>query len=71
MNEFWCEMEQKGRFFVGRRPARLAVDALPEDLELFVQQDDRFRTATTRTRDVMLVEDIMDRNASTHGKFVG
>src|SRR5262245_43514872 len=71
VNKFGCEMEQKRRFFVRRRPPRFAVDALPEHFELFVQQNDCFGTPATRTRDVMLVEDIIDRHASSHTRFVG
>ena len=64
-------MEQESRFLVRGRPPGFAVDALPKHFEVLVQQDDGLWTAAARTRNVMLIEDIIDRNASSHIRIVG
>lgn len=63
--------EQQRGFFVARRPAAFAIDALPGNLELLVNQHNRLGTSAARTTRAMLVEHVMNRQSSLHIRLVG
>jgi hypothetical protein len=63
--------QQELGFFVARRPPAFAIDTLPGDLELLVNQNHSLGASATGTRHTMLVEDVMSRKASLHVRLVG
>jgi hypothetical protein len=71
MDRFQRGTEQQRRFFVARRPAAFAIDALPRDLELLVDQDNRLGAAASGTTHAMFVEHVMNRQSSLHVRLVG
>jgi len=63
--------EQQFRLLVARRPPTFAVDALPCDFELLVDQHNSLGAPAARTGYPMLVEQVMSRKASLHRQLVG
>ena len=71
MNRFEGRPKQECRLFVTGRPSNFAIDALPVDVELSVEQNDCFGALTPRTRDAVLIEDVGQFDASSHTRFFG
>ena len=71
MNGLERRTQEQGGLVVARRPSAFAIDALPGDLELCVNQDDRLRTTTARTDRAMPIEDLGNHKASLHNRLVG
>ena len=63
--------EQQLRFFVARRPAAFAVDALPCDFEQLVDEDHSLRAPAARAGYAMFVEHVMSCQASLHVQLLG
>ena len=71
MDGFERRAQQQFRLFVAGRPPAFAVDALPCDLELLVDQHHGLGAPAAWARHAVLVEDVMGRQASLHVRLVG
>lgn len=71
MNRLQSRAKQQGGLVVARGPLAFAIDALPGDLELRIDQDDRLGAPATRAHIAMSVENLMDDQASLHNRVVG
>ena len=63
--------EQHRGLIVARGPSAFAIDALPGDFELRVDQDHRLRAAAPGTHRAMPVQNVTDRKSSLHNPVVG
>ena len=63
--------EQHRGLIVARGPSALAIDALPGDFELRVDQDHRLRAAAPGTHRAMPVQNVTDRKSFLHTPLLG
>lgn len=59
-------IQKQGGLCVRRRPAGLTIDALPVQIELAIDQHDRFGAPAPGTGDVVLIKDVDMGRASSH-----
>jgi hypothetical protein len=66
MDGFHAGAKQQNRFIIARRPSRVAIDALPADIELRIDQHHGFRVPALRAYDALCIEDLVKNLAPWH-----
>jgi hypothetical protein len=71
VNGFQRFSEEECRFLVAGRPPALTIHTLPRDLELRVDQHDRFGAPAAGARHAVLIQDVAEGDSSMHEQVVG
>jgi hypothetical protein len=71
MNGFHGGVQEERRLFIGRRPASRTIRALPVQIELWIDDDDRFGAPAPGTSDGVFIKELDDCWMSSHTEVVG
>jgi hypothetical protein len=71
MDGFQARAKQQDRFIIARRPLRVAIDTLPADVELGIDQHHGFRAPALRAYDALCFEDLVKNLTPWHTQLVG